>query len=228
VNLIYGDWSECVKGTRALITAPTAAVISATDVKTALGISGTTQDGIINAALATVIGQLDPATGGWLGRALRPQTWELRLHGFPNRGIQLPFPPLISVTSLKYDDTSGVEQTLVENTGFRVLGIGTKGKQVVAPLYNQIWPNARSDAESVRIRFQSGYAATPPDTLPAAITHAICLGVRMLLSDTAQNLYVSLDRVEGVGEKRYIVSTAANELLTGAMENLLSVYRVYG
>jgi hypothetical protein len=63
--------------------------------------------------------------------------------------------------------------------------------------------------------------------MPAAITQAVVLGVRMLLSNTAQNLYVSLDQVEGVGEKRYIVSAAANELLTGAMENLLLAYRAH-
>jgi hypothetical protein len=64
--------------------------------------------------------------------------------------------------------------------------------------------------------------------MPAAITQAVALGVRMLLSNVSQNLYLSHDRVDGVGEKRYIISAAANELLAGAMENLLSVYRVYG
>lgn len=220
---------------RALITAPTVDVISVANVKLALGITTSGQDNQITAALAAVVANIDPATGGWLGRALRPQTWELRLPSFyhhrrhrwqrwPSDAIELPYPPLISITSVKYDDVAGVEQTLTAVTDYRTLGSGSKGRQAVAPAYGKIWPQARADAETVRIRFQCGYANSP-DVMPAAITQAVVLGVRMLLSNTAQNLYVSLDQVEGVGEKRYIVSAAANELLTGAMENLLLTYR---
>jgi uncharacterized phiE125 gp8 family phage protein len=221
-------------GTRALITAPAAEEMTLADCKAALGISGTASDAMLTAALAAVIGQLDPASGGWLGRALRPQTWELRLpsfwehdcrhHRYPHLAIALPFPPLISITSVKYDDVAGVERTLALNTDFRILGAGTLGKQAIAPLYNGCWPTARCDAESVRIRFQSGYA----DDIPSSITQAIALGTRMLMSNGGANLYLTQDKVEGMGEKRYIVSTAANELVKTAMENLLSIYRVYG
>src|SRR5689334_14755400 len=101
---LIDDWRQACKGTRALITAPTDDVMTLSDCKAALGISGTSQDTLITALLAAVVGQLDPASSGWLGRALRPQTWEFRLFGFPSRGIDLPYPPLISVTSVKYDD----------------------------------------------------------------------------------------------------------------------------
>jgi hypothetical protein len=132
-------------GTRALITAPIADVLSLDACKVALDISGTDQDGILTAALKASVGQLDPASGGWLGRALRSQTWELRLPGFYGhhrhdhrhfghpQAIPLPYPPLISVVSIKYDDAGGTEHTLVESTDFRVLGVGTLGKQAVAP-----------------------------------------------------------------------------------------------
>src|SRR4030067_2296692 len=44
--------------------------------------------------------------------ALVTQTWELVLDGFPTGGIVVPMPPLQSVTSVKYIDTDGVQQTL--------------------------------------------------------------------------------------------------------------------
>lgn len=223
----------------ALIEVPDEDVITVADVKSALGITTTTQDDMIEAALAAVISQIDPATGGWLGRALRPQTWEYRLAGFSSHKehnhywgvyidrIELPIPPLIEIVSVKYDDIGGVERTLVEDTDFRVLGSGTYGKQAIAPLYNGSWPTARYDAESVRIRFTAGYEDGEDPELPKAITQAIILGVRSLVSSSAQNLFLSMDRVEGVGEKRYVVSSAANDLIRSAMQNLLSTYRVY-
>jgi uncharacterized phiE125 gp8 family phage protein len=211
--------------TRVLITSPTDGVTTKAAVKSALGITDTSQDDMIDAALAAMVSQLDPATGGWLGRALRPQTWELRLRGFPGDcPIDLPFPPLISITSVKYDDQGGSEYTLVEGTDYRILASGSKGKQAIAPPYLQLWPIARCDYESVRIRYQCGYALTPADTMPAAIIQAVTLGVRGMLSNTA-NMFVQLDKVEGMGEKRYQVTAAAADIARTAIENLLGAYR---
>ncbi|MEH2484706.1 phage head-tail connector protein [Bradyrhizobium sp. AZCC 2230] len=40
------------------------------DCKAALGISGTSQDAVITAAIGAATDVLDAATGGWLGRAI--------------------------------------------------------------------------------------------------------------------------------------------------------------
>lgn len=220
---------------RVLITAPTADVVSLADCKAALGISTSGQDAMITAALAAVSQALDPATGGWLGRALRPQTWELRLSQFPCGKIDLPYPVLTEVASVKYDDQAGVEQTLDIDTGYRVFGLGGHNKAYVAPAYNQSWPSARCDREAVRIRFVCGYAPAVPaspgpasaDMLPAPIKQAIILSVRMILSNVERNLYLSSDKVDEIGEKRYVVSYVANELVKRASEGLLSAYRVW-
>ena len=217
-----------------LITAPSVDVISLANVKTALGITTTSQDGVLQAALDAVVAQIDPASGGWLGRALRPQTWELRLSSFYEHrhcwdkwghgAIELPYPPLISITSIKYDDYSGTERTLVANTDYRTIDIGSNGRQAVAPLYNGSWPNARCDLGSVRIRFQAGYSNSP-DVMPAAIPQAVALGVRALVSTGSQNLYLTMDRVEGIGEKRYIANAGAAAVINAAIEGLLLGYR---
>jgi uncharacterized phiE125 gp8 family phage protein len=165
----------------ALITAPTVDVVSLVDMTAHLRVDASDDDVLIAGLVAAVAGTLDPATGGWLGRALRPQTWELRLDGFPCEEIALPYPPLIAITSVKYDDTGGTERTLAPATGYRILNAGGLGKTILAPPYGTSWPVARADRETVRIRYQCGYPPTPaPDPLPAAIAAWIKLHVGKL------------------------------------------------
>ncbi|WLA52368.1 hypothetical protein QIH80_21110 [Bradyrhizobium elkanii] len=72
-------------GRAVLIEGPTDEVIALADVKAALGISGGSQDLVLTVALETAVANLDPASGGSLGRALREQTWELQLRSFDDR-----------------------------------------------------------------------------------------------------------------------------------------------
>jgi uncharacterized phiE125 gp8 family phage protein len=211
----------------ALITGPTDSVLTLADCKTALGITDTSQDDMITALIDAVVGSLDPATGGYLGRALRPQTWEYRLDSFPGREIEIPYPPLISITSVKYDDFSGTEQTLTEGTDFNVIALDDFDNARIAVPYASIWPVPRRYPESVRIRFQSGYATTPADSLPKAIKSAIALCVRSLLNNAEQNLYLSQRSIQGVGSRSYVVSAAANAAIQQATDTLLASYRVY-
>jgi uncharacterized phiE125 gp8 family phage protein len=217
------DNDDCVL---ALITPPSVAVMTRADVKTMLGIATTTQDGMIDAALLAAVDGLDPASGGWLGRALRPQQWELRLGAFPKCEIELPNPPLITVDAFVYDDQGGTTHTMVAGTNYRILRVGALGKQALAPLYNQLWPVARKDRETVRVKYTAGYSATPPDLLPPRIKQAIALAIRGLLSNSA-NSFVTFDRVEGVGEKRYSVTPAAAKTLSDAIDSLLSTARAW-
>ena len=152
----------------ALITVPTVDVLTLNDAKEHLRVDADDDNALISGLIGAVVGMLDPAAGGWLGRALRPQTWELRLYGFPCEEIALPYPPLISIVSVKYDDTAGVERTLAVTTGYRILNSGGLGKVLLAPPYNTAWPATRDDRETVRIRYTCGHAASP-DALPAPI-----------------------------------------------------------
>lgn len=210
---------------RVLITAPTVDVLSVADCKATLGITSDGQDAMIEASIGAVVATLDPASGGWLGRALRPQTWELRLSGFICNKIELPYPILTSLTSVKYDDSDGAEQTLTVTTDYRVYGQGGHGKAYIVPAYNDYWPTARSDYEAVRIRYVCGYAGT---AMPKPITQFIALQVRMLLSNIERNLYLSGEDIPGVRSRRWVVSDSANELIRKAGDNLLSTYRVWG
>ncbi len=223
-------------GRAILIAAPTAEAVILADAKAALGISDSSQDAIITAAVASAADALDPAAGGWLGRALRPQTWELQLRSFSqHRGqfhfgprhppeahrILLPFPPLISVTSVTYADVSGVDQVLALNTGYRILGKGQPyGKACLAPLYQASWPACRVDDASVRVRFICGYDEAA-NFMPKSLKAAIVLGARALMSVQARDMLLFEDRLEGVGSKRYQNNPAAAEIVTKAVSSLL-------
>jgi uncharacterized phiE125 gp8 family phage protein len=214
----------------ALITAPTADVISLEEAKAQLRIAAEdeSQDDLIEAIVAACVAQLDPAAGGWLGRALRPQTWELRLDQFPACEIELPHPPLISVDSFVYDDSSGVEQTMAVTTNYRIFGQGTMGKASLRPPYNGSWPTSRSDFESVRVRFTCGYDETAdPDMLPTSIKQAVHLMVRHVHSVGEKSLFQSGQTIVGLIEKSWIVSEAAGKVIRQATENLLSTQRVW-
>jgi uncharacterized phiE125 gp8 family phage protein len=170
----------------ALVSAPSDGVLTVDQVRAHLRIDDC-DDPTLQSYIDAAVGMLDPAAGGTLGRALRPQTWELRLPGFHGHGchhhrhgpesISLPYPPLISVVSLTYQDMAGADQTLAEGTDFRIVGMGARGKCALLPIAG--WPQAAWMPESVRIRFQAGYPAPVPaasdqpevrETLPAPIT----------------------------------------------------------
>lgn len=223
---------------RYLIEPPDEDVVTLAETKAQLRISGTEYDAVLQALIQSAVDQIDPAGGGWLGRALRPQTWELRGSRFPywydgcgyERNFhkaywtELPYPPLISVDSVKYVDGDGVEQTLVEGVGFRVLAQGALGKARIAPVYNSSWPSSvRSDSESVRIQFTSGYE----DDIPAPIKQAVILMVKSVFDVHAQNLLLSEVTIEGVSTRRYVVSENASKLMRSVSESLLEPYRVW-
>lgn len=223
-------------GRPVLITAPdytATPLVTLAACKSALGISGTDQDALLTAALAAAIAALDPASGGWLGRALGAQTWELQLQHFADRrstvqphynplAIPLPYPPLISVTSVKYFNAAGTDTTLVTGTDYRVLGVGAAyQRQAIAPLYAGAWPTASSDDASVRIRYSCGYDGQAGRVLPAQLSTAICLSVRALMP-VLRDAMVFEDSVEGVGSKRYQNNPEFARITQGAVASLLA------
>lgn len=208
-----------------LITPPTGEVISANDARTMLGLSSSSpSDEMLEALINGVVGTLDAGTG-WLGRALCLQTWEYRLDAFPSDGcaIKLPYPVLTELTSLKYDDSDGAEQTLVEDTDYRVIGLGGHDRASVEPIYNGSWPTARGDIEAVRIRYECGYAALD---MPAPIKAAVALGVRHLLSMGERNLFLSREETPGVRSRQWTVSDSAGAAVKDTVASLLATYRV--
>ncbi len=223
-------------GRAVLIEPPDEDVISLADCKKALGISGTSQDLVIQNAIYAATDNLDAASGS-LNRALREQTWELQLRSFNDRrpavrpfnnplAIPLPYPPLLNVISVKYLDAAGADQALQLGTGYRVLGLGAPlERQAIAPPYQGSWPNARIDDASVRIRFTCGYD-DDQNIMPRQLKQAVCLAVRDLIPLMTRDQMLFEDRVEGVSSKRYQGNPEFAGVVQGAIASLLRNLRV--
>jgi uncharacterized phiE125 gp8 family phage protein len=104
-------------------------------------------------------------------------TWELSLDKFPAgiAEIKIPRPPLQSVSSIKYDDLDGNEQTL--DSAVYDVDTGVE-PGIVRLAYNQSWPSTRSQANAVRIRFLAGW--TTIDLVPKSIRQALLLHISHL------------------------------------------------
>ena len=102
-----------------------------------------------------------------LKRALISQTWNYYLDSFPSV-IELPKPPLRSVTSIKYIDNDGDEQTL--GSSIYTVDIDAEPGQVYLA-YNQSWPTLQSIVKSVNVEYIAGYgnSAAVPSSIKAAI-----------------------------------------------------------
>ena len=86
-------------------------------------------------------------------RSYITQTIKLTLDDFPDV-IYVPRPPLISVTSIKYIDVNGVQQTLNSS----VYKVDTESEPArIVPAFNQCWPAIRGDINSVEVIVQAGY-----------------------------------------------------------------------
>jgi uncharacterized phiE125 gp8 family phage protein len=103
----------------------------------------------------------------WQGRTYVSRARTEYLDTFPAT-IELPFPPLVSVQSIKYIDTDGVQQTL-SSALYRVDTGAEPGR--VTPAYNESWPSIRNVTSAIEIAYTAGYGAGAdvPDQVKAAI-----------------------------------------------------------
>ncbi|MGY2732807.1 head-tail connector protein [Sphingomonas sp. UYP23] len=197
-----------------------------------LRVDGSDDDSLISLYIAAAQSMID-GPGGWLGRAIGVQTLELRLDGFPpaiwgwssgNTGlffgsepssgplygsrlgspsITLPYPPLIQVNSVTYEDANGVQQAL-PSSAFLASDEGLTAS------FGTVFPSGRWEPRSVRIQYDAGYAL-----IPAAISAAMLLMVG--------DLYGNRTTVE-TGVRAAAVSVP----MSATVEALLAPYRVIG
>lgn len=132
--------------------------------------------------------------------------WELSLDGFADAEIALARFPLIDVTSIKYDDADGAEQTLDADT-YTVDTSGHFGRIVVG---DDGWPVTRTGINSVRIVFTAGWPNDEDDlsTAPPALKQAILLLVGHFFAN------------------REAVGSSDMALMPMAVEALISPYRI--
>ena len=103
-------------------------------------------------------------------RSLVTQTWRLQLSDWPDDEIELPRPPLQSVTSITYYDADGVQQTLSTDV-YQVDADREPAIVVLKP--NQSWPTHDYRHNGIVVTYVAGYGAE--SAVPARAKQAILL-----------------------------------------------------
>lgn len=93
----------------------------------------------------------------YTGRAFARQTLEQAMPCFPDGEFNLELGPVDSITSIKYTDANGVEQTL-DPADYVLSTYGTA--RTVHPAYGVTWPDTRGPL-AVRVRYVTGYEEAP-------------------------------------------------------------------
>jgi uncharacterized phiE125 gp8 family phage protein len=155
-------------GATKLITAPAAEPVTLAEAKTHLRVDHDAEDEEIESLITDARQDLEQGT--W--RALMTQTWELSLPGWPEDGrIELPYPPLQSVTWVKYTDDEGVTTT-VDSSLYVVDTYAEPG--VVMPKAGESWPSfSPAAANPIVVRYVAGYGDA--EDVPSLLKRAMKL-----------------------------------------------------
>lgn len=146
-----------------VVTKPSASPVTLAEVKQRLRIDTADEDGLLARYIQGAIARIDGPAG--IGYALSEQTWRLSLDHFPSV-IKLPGAPVQSVTSVKYIDAAGTEQTMAP-ADYRVDVAGEPAR--ITPVFGGSWPSPRDVTGAVTVDYVLG--GDPPDDL----IDAVCL-----------------------------------------------------
>lgn len=153
-----------------LQTAPTLEPVSRAEAKVQVGIAEGVDyhDRYLDTLITAARQKVETDTG----RALVNQTWDFVIDCFPLglEAIYLPKTPLVSVTHVKYYDTSNVQQTLATSV-YKTFTTREPGE--IRLKYQQAWPFIYSEGGVVEVRFVAGYGSTA--SVPAGIKQAMLL-----------------------------------------------------
>jgi len=184
-----------------IVTAPALEPVTLAEAKDYLRVDSSDEDALIQALIKAAREWVEHYTG----RALISQTWDAFWDTWCDPFIA-PLSPLQSVTTLKYTDDNGTQQTLA-NTVYSVDTDAVPGKVWLA--YNQTWPTARAIPNTIEMRFISGHGDNPSD-----VPHSIRTAIKILCDDRWQH------------RESEVIGASVEEL--PVVQNLLCNYRVHG
>ena len=147
----------------AVVTPPSEEPITLAELKTHLRVDTSADDTYITALGAAARAWCE----GFCNRQFVTASYDWRIDKFGE--LLVPKPDLISVTSIKYIDTDGAEQTVAASI-YDVDIDQAPGRVRLA--YDKSWPDdRRAVTNAVTVRFKAGYggASDVPETLKAAI-----------------------------------------------------------
>ena len=175
-----------------LVTPSTVQVVDLAMAKRHLRVDHDEDDTLIELYIAAAEEQL-----AYLGRALTRSTWAVDVAACST--IYLPVPPLVSLTSIVFDDAAGVAQTV--DAGDYDVTVANDGRGCVrfASGYSNGWANGVAT-----VVFEAGYE-TPPKAIQAAVL--------LILGDLYQT------REQSTEKQQYV--------LPRGVDALVAPYRVF-
>ena len=166
-----------------LITAPSTYPVTLAEAKLHCRVDIADDDTLITALITAATEMAEQKTG----RAIMTQTLELTLDAFPD-AFELTRVPVQSVTSVKYYDTTGAQQTL-SNTLYALDAADDFGFAHISPVYAGVWPNTREQPDAVAVRYVAGYADSA--SVPQSIKNWILLMVSTMYENRETEAYSS-------------------------------------
>lgn len=145
-----------------LVTPAASFPVTATEAKLHCRVDGASDDDLIDGLIAAATEYVEQYTG----RSIMQQTWKLSLDAF-SENILLPKGPVQSVSSLKYFDREGVEQTV--SSSDYTLDNASDPAWIVRNA-DATWPDVLDSVNAVNVTYVAGYSVTP-----SPIKHAILL-----------------------------------------------------
>lgn len=185
-----------------IVTPPAEYPVSVAEVKKAAVIDHTDDDTLVEEYLQAAIADLDPPYG-ILGRAMVEQTLKLHMSGFNGRTISLPYPPLISVESVKYTDSDGVEQA-VSTDEYEVITHQEPG--YIALLDGESWPTDLDEIQyPVQITYKAGYETSVTGEGEDEVrTITVPAGIKQYIKLLVAEMYKERELTQNMGIKRNV------------------------
>lgn len=146
-----------------LITASTTEPLSLAETKLFLRVDFTDDDALITNLIVSARQMFEQETG----RQLTTATWKGFLDLFPRysyQAIEVAKPPLLSVASVLYVDSSGVEQTWALSEYDVQMFAGPKAQRgMISPKADFFYPTTRRVPNAVTVNFNAGYGPAASD-----------------------------------------------------------------
>lgn len=148
-----------------------------------------------------------------------PSYQGLYIDGALRTGIELPYPPLVSVDSITYIDTDG-DVTTLATTEYDVHTWREPG--IVVQEWNSTWPSFRGEPDAIRVNFTAGYAPGSPndengyqEVLPAKL--------KLWMQARISTLYENREQFE-VG---HIVQDIPRDFADSLLDSLVVGHRMF-
>ena len=173
MGVFIRGWSRptSLRWTSVVVTPPATHPVSVEELKARARITLPDEDGLLMAYIKAAVDQVERDTG----LALLTQTRDLYLDGVPmdHTPLRVPYPPLQSVTSVKYTDTAAVLQTLAASN-YVVDSASWPGRIALSDI--GVWATNLRMFQPWVIRVVVGWATPvliPPLLVEAVALHAV-------------------------------------------------------